>query len=215
MFTLVFAPLDAVSLMGIDYLVMTLAALLALCLLLLGPIPLRYFRFRGVRIVQCPETKEFAAVKVNAGRCAFDGMLVDPVLRLSSCSRWPERQGCGEECLSQIESAPGDCLLRNILAKWYRGKRCVYCNKEFEELHWPENKPALLSPDGRTVEWRDMAPEVVPATLRTHAPVCWNCHISMTFRSEHPELVVDRPWRKNEFGEIQCRTPGDFTHNNA
>jgi hypothetical protein len=29
--------------------------------------------------------------------------LSQPHLRLSECSRWPERQGCGQECLSQIE----------------------------------------------------------------------------------------------------------------
>jgi hypothetical protein len=26
----------------------------------------------------------------------------------------------------------------------------------------------------------------------THRPVCWNCHVTETFRRLHPELVVDR-----------------------
>jgi hypothetical protein len=26
-------------------------------------------------------------------------------------------------------------------------------------------------------------------------PVCWGCYVAQSFRREHPELVVYRPWR--------------------
>ena len=51
---------------------------------------------------------------------------------------------------------------------------------------------ALLDPDHRTIEWRQLRPEQLPDVFSTHRPVCWNCHVAETFRRLHPELVVDR-----------------------
>ena len=147
----------------------------------------RYLRFRGTRVVTCPETEQPAAVKV-ALAATFD----EPHLRLKECTRWPERRNCGQECLKQIEAAPEDCLVRTILTKWYQGKSCIYCRKPLGTINWLEHKPALLSPERNTVEWQDLRPETIPGVLATHRPVCWNCHIAETFRREHPELIVDR-----------------------
>ena len=52
----------------------------------------RYLRSRGPRVVTCPETGRAVAVELNAGKAAFTGAIDEPELRLSSCSRWPERQ---------------------------------------------------------------------------------------------------------------------------
>jgi hypothetical protein len=78
-----------------------------------------YRRFRGPRVVTCPETGTAVAVELNAGKAAFTGAFDEPELRLSSCSRWPERQDCGQECVKQIEEAPDGCLVREKLAAWY------------------------------------------------------------------------------------------------
>jgi hypothetical protein len=59
-----------------------------------------------------------------------------------------------------------------------------------------EHEPALTDlrdPAHRTRAWRDVEPAAILDTLATHAPVCWNCHVTETFRREHPELVIDRP----------------------
>jgi hypothetical protein len=61
-----------------------------------------YRRYRGARVVTCPETKKTVAVEVKAGKAALSGVFDDPQLRLSSCSRWPERQNCRQECVAQI-----------------------------------------------------------------------------------------------------------------
>ena len=156
-----------------------------------------YLQFRGTRIITCPETNEPAAVKVSAGYAALSSVLLDPTLRLRQCSRWPERQDCGQQCLKQIEAAPEDCLVRTILAGWYQGKACVYCHKPLGEINWLEHKPALLSPERKTVEWSELRPEAIPAVLETHRPVCWNCHIAETFREQYPDLAVDRGWRRS------------------
>jgi hypothetical protein len=151
-----------------------------------------YIRFRGKRVITCPETRKPAAVEVDAAHAALTAAFSHPDLRLRSCSRWPERAGCGQECLLQVELSPEGCLVRNILTDWYRGKSCVSCGRELGEIHWLDRKPALLSPHGNTVEWSAVRAEQVPAVLATHLPVCWDCHITATVCRQHPELIADR-----------------------
>jgi hypothetical protein len=156
-----------------------------------------YLRLKDKMLVKCPETKEPAAVSVDARRAAEQSILGEPQLRLSECSRWPERQGCGQECLSQIEAAPEDRLVRTVVARWYAGKACAYCGKMIEGIDWlGGQRPALLDQDRKTVQWDQIRPEKLPEIFSKYAPVCWSCHITETFRREHPELVVERPWRK-------------------
>ncbi|HEY3204662.1 MAG TPA: hypothetical protein VGL03_13510 [Thermoanaerobaculia bacterium] len=64
-----------------------------------------YLKFRGTRVITCPETGCPAAVKVDMGHAARTSVVGETELRLESCSRWPERAGCGQECLAQIEAA--------------------------------------------------------------------------------------------------------------
>ena len=151
-----------------------------------------FLKFRGKRVITCPETRRPAAVEVDTIHAALTAAYTHPDLRLKSCTRWPERQDCGQECLLQIEIAPEDCLVRNILSSWYLDKHCVSCGTKFEEIQWSDHKPALLSPEGITVEWAAVPPENVPDVLTTHFPVCWDCHITETFCREYPDLIVDR-----------------------
>jgi hypothetical protein len=150
---------------------------------------------RGKRLVTCPETLRPTAVEVDAPHAAMSAALGHPDLRLSSCSRWPERQGCGQDCLRQIEEAPGGCLVRNLLARWYEGKRCAFCTHRFGPIQAWGHQLGLVSPGGRTMEWGEVRVEDLPEVLRTHRPVCWNCHVAESFRREHPELVIDAPPR--------------------
>jgi len=151
-----------------------------------------YLKFRGKRIVSCPETHEAAAVRIAAGDAALSATLGHEHLKLSACSRWPEKDACGQECLMQIEEAPKACLVSTIVNRWYEGKECAYCHKPFADLHWHDHPPALVSADRKTVQWSDIPAEKLQETMKTHLPVCWNCHVAETFRREHPELVVDR-----------------------
>ncbi len=157
-----------------------------------------YFKFRGKRLVTCPETSEPAAVDVDAMHAGFSAPTGELGLRLKDCNRWPERKDCGQQCLAQIEAAPEDCLVRTILTKGYAGKKCVICGSAFGAINWLDHKPALMSPERLTVEWSEVPPEQVPEVLASHKPVCWNCHIVERFRHRYPELVVDRPWKPGE-----------------
>ncbi|HYM11808.1 MAG TPA: hypothetical protein VEU62_13820 [Bryobacterales bacterium] len=152
-----------------------------------------YLNWRGTRVVTCPETKQFAAVEVDARGAAVSGLFGKPALRLSDCSRWPERWDCGQECVRQIEAAPADCLVRVMLEKWYAGKSCVCCGKSLHEMNWLQHRPALRTPEGRTLEWWEINAEQIPEALRTHQPVCWDCHVDQTFRRLFPDPATDRP----------------------
>src|SRR5271165_3004854 len=151
-----------------------------------------YFDYRGKRLITCPETHKTEAVDVAATEAAVGAFLSEPTLRLKECSRWPERQNCGQECLQQIEIGPENCLVWNIVSQWYEGKQCVICHKTFGKLHHLDHAPGLLDPDHKTVEWRELRPEQLPEVFATHRPVCWDCHVTEMFRRLYPELVVDR-----------------------
>lgn len=155
-----------------------------------------YRKFRGTRVITCPETGCPAAVEVDKKHAAATSAAGETELRLTSCSRWPEREGCGQECLAQIEAAPEECLVRNMLVEWYRGSLCAFCQKEMPEIHWSDNKPALLTPDGKTIEWAEVRPEDLPRVFATHRRVCWNCHVAQSFRAQFPGLAVERPAMK-------------------
>jgi hypothetical protein len=179
-----------------DTLLWTLAAAVAAAAaaLALRPLVRTWRTYRGARVVTCPETGAPVGVTVNAA-CAVAGQLSTgrPVLTLAACSRWPERAGCGQQCLAQIENAPEDCLVRVLLARWYAGARCVFCRRPIGPIHWMGQKPALRAPDGAIRAWRDIRIEDLPRALETHWPVCSSCHVCEAFRQQHPEMVIDAP----------------------
>jgi hypothetical protein len=61
--------------------------------------------YRGKRIVTCPDTRESAAVEVDAARVAASAWGGPPDVRLKDCSRWPEKAECGQECLAEVVRA--------------------------------------------------------------------------------------------------------------
>ena len=152
-------------------------------------------RYRGERVIACPETRQPAGVEVDARHAAATALGGAPELRLSYCSRWPERAGCGQPCLSQIAAAPEDCLVRNILAKWYEGKTCAFCGQAVGESVKLAPQPALIGADGVSFEWSRVSADKLHETLAAARPVCFACHTAGTLVREHPELVSDRSSR--------------------
>ena len=155
-----------------------------------------YLQARGRRLVTCPETHCAAAVELDAKGAGLTAFRGGTYHCLQDCSRWPERQDCAQDCLTQVEALGQGCLVRNVVAGWYQGKVCVYCHKAVDSVtEWTGHMPALQAPDFKTVSWGDVPAEKLPEIFATHKPVCWSCHIAETFRREHPELVTDRPAR--------------------
>ena len=157
------------------------------------PAIVAYVKFRGKRVIICPETRTPVGVKVDLHHAASTAVFSSrPELRLTSCSRWPERQDCAQDCVLQVRMAPEETLVRTMLAEFYKGKKCAFCGRAFVEAHLFDRRPALLNPEGVTVEWTDVSPEKLPDVLATHKAACWNCHISEQFRREFSDLVVNR-----------------------
>ena len=162
-----------------------------------GRVVQAFVRSRGTRVIICPETHEPAAVCLDSTRAVLAATVGGPALRLASCSRWPERFGCNQPCLEQIATAPDGCLVRSMLSKWYASRRCAICDKAFGQIDWHAPAPALMTPQSRTLEWREIPPEKLPGVLGTHLPVCAGCHAAEAFRRRFPQLVTDRPERSH------------------
>jgi hypothetical protein len=172
-----------------------IVAIIALVIVYLGVrFSLAYFRLRGTRVVSCPTDHTQAAVDISARKAAAGAMVGKGGFTLTSCSHWPERQGCGQRCLSQIEASPIDCLVRTHLTAWYEGRTCALCLRPVGRIDWYERSPALLTPEGRTLPWSGVDAAHLDDILRTHKPVCFDCHVAETFRRTHPELVLDNPY---------------------
>ena len=152
-----------------------------------------YSRYRGSRLVTCPETGRPAKVEVDALHASLTSTVGPPAIRLKDCARWPLKEQCGQECLVDLDVAPDQCLVSGVLMRWYRGRKCCYCGKLMEELQWLDHKPTLLSPDNLLVKWSEVPIENLSTVLSTHLAVCWDCYIVQSFRREHPDLVVIRP----------------------
>jgi len=58
-----------------------------------------YRRLKAARSVVCPRTARVAGVKVDAVAAAVGSAFDRLPLRVTSCSLWPEKRGCGQECV--------------------------------------------------------------------------------------------------------------------
>ncbi len=174
--------------MPVQAIFVVLAAIAALGLLRLAWL---WRTYRGNRVITCPENHLPAGVRVDARHAVATALLKGPELRLSTCSRWPERQGCGQQCLRQVADSPADCLVRNILVNWYKDKVCTSCGQPFGDIEW-SRKPALLAPESMSLEWNQVPAEKLFQVLSVSEPLCFACHMAKTLVREHPELVVDR-----------------------
>ncbi len=151
-------------------------------------------KYRGSRVVACPETGRPALAEVDALHASLTSVVGRPDIRLENCSRWPLKNQCGQECLANLDVAPGECLVSGVLTRWSRGKNCVYCGKPAEELHWMDHKPAFQAGEGKLVEWHRVPVAKLSMVLETHLPVCWDCYIARSFLRAHPDRLVHRPW---------------------
>jgi len=139
-----------------------------------------YLRFRGKRIVTCPETDHPAAVKLATWHILITAPFRQPELRLRDCSRWRERARCEQPCVARIQACPEEGLVFAILSRWYEGKLCSCCGRPVGNIGLWQHKPCLMSPDLRLLQWKDIPGENVPLVLGTHAPVCWRCLVAET-----------------------------------
>jgi hypothetical protein len=63
-----------------------------------------YRRYRGSKTVICPDTGAIVEVEAKALRASLWSAFGVQKARVKSCSLWPRRKGCEEECL-KVNSA--------------------------------------------------------------------------------------------------------------
>jgi len=94
------------------------------------------------------------------------------------------------------EAAAPASTPRAIVESALKGESCAFCRKPIEDVAFLGHYPALLQSDRTTIAWPDVPLERLRDSLRSQRPVCWNCHVTETFRRRYPELVTDRPWTR-------------------
>jgi hypothetical protein len=152
-----------------------------------------FFRYRGKRIVTCPETNAPVGAKIDAALAAGTWLFTQPRFAITACSRWPERAGCDQACAPQVEASPQDTLVQNIVAKWYGEHSCTYCSQPIGQISGAAIAPALRTPNGELREWNEVAPEDLPQVLASSIAVCARCELAEDFRRRFLHRVTDRP----------------------
>ena len=153
----------------------------AFMLFLLGVILVTFFVLRAkerrvrprTRLVYCPETGEPQEVQVDRRHELLTLWRDIREVRLKSCSRWPERRNCEQDCLAQIDPTS---QVERILVRWYDGKNCARCAMPLAGRDWKMGRAAALDPSGRMVQLRDMDWKQFPNSLMLYDPLCWKCH---------------------------------------
>jgi hypothetical protein len=168
-------------------------ALIFVALALAWQEPLRaILRYRGVRLVTCPETKRPAAVGIDVGTAAITALVEGvPRVRLAACSRWPDPFPCDQACLVEVARNGRAATVVAIARRWFGGHRCAFSGRSTATAG-SGHEPAIIGVDGVIRQWSAISPEQLPDLFASRAAVCWDCHIAETFRRAHPELVVDR-----------------------
>ena len=126
-----------------------------------------YFRNRGRRTVICPDNHQPVTVEVDSKFAFSTALRGQEHERLHTCSRWPEKGDCGQECLAQVNPSPEN--LERLLQKWYQGKTCAICERPLDSCrlaaqppcaaqrktealrvaaHAPRPNPVCFGPDG-------------------------------------------------------------------
>ena len=149
---------------------------------------------RGARIVVCPETQLPVAVKVDVAHDVVSTILERPELRLTACSRWPERQDCDQPCTQQIEIAPSETHPRTIAAHYFSKERCAICSRPIEPPSHTAQQPGFMEPVTHWVKtWNELPAQDLPRAIATFQPLCSNCTLVELFRQRSPDRVTDRP----------------------
>jgi hypothetical protein len=64
-----------------------------------------YCRYREDILVNCPKGNRPAELVLDPGRAALGAAFGKPALRVLSCSLWPLKEACHDECLRETPDA--------------------------------------------------------------------------------------------------------------
>jgi hypothetical protein len=165
--------------------------LIGACLLTGLPIALSiqdYYNNRGRQSVTCPDSGQATDVEVDGKFSFWAALRGQQHSRLQSCSRWPEKGDCGQECLAQVDPSPEN--VDRLLSKWYEGKTCADCARALGEVDWRQSQLAGLDQNRKLVELREMTLDRVASELENIRPPCWTCHQEERERQKVPARIL-------------------------
>ena len=147
-----------------------------------------YFKSRGRRSVVCPDNRQPVDVEVDRKFAFLTALRGKEHSRLQSCTRWPEKGDCGQECLAQVDPTPEN--VDRLLTKWNEGKACGICGRLLTPADWRRGRLAMLNEKQTLFELRQMELSELPSVLDQMRPLCWNCHQEERARQAQPVRVL-------------------------
>jgi hypothetical protein len=140
-------------------------------------------RLRGLRVVSCPETRRPAGVTVDLGHALATAVWEAADVRLASCSCWPERQGCDEGCVPQIETGEAATRPRAIAARFFERRSCAICLRRIKPLTHGAHQPGFMNPITReATPWDQLPAQDLPDAVASHRALCRDCTFAESSR---------------------------------
>ena len=133
-----------------------------------------YFQNRGRQSAICPENGEPVNVEVDNKFAFWTALRGLEHSRLKSCTRWPEKGDCGQECLAQIDPSPEN--VERLMIGWYKGKACAICTRAIAPSDWRRGRLAWLDDEHKLVELREVNLKQLQFVLQGMRALCWTCH---------------------------------------
>jgi hypothetical protein len=133
-----------------------------------------YYRNRGRQTVICPETGEPVDVEMDNKYAFWTAWRGQEHTRLQSCTRWPEKGDCGQECQAQLDPSPEN--VERLMLGWHQGKTCGICARAITPSEWRRGRLAWLDDENKLVELRQVNLQQLQFALEGMRPLCWTCH---------------------------------------
>jgi hypothetical protein len=147
-----------------------------------------YYKNRGRQSVTCPDSHQPSDVEVDRKFAFWTALRGQQHTRLQSCSRWPEKGNCGQECLAQLDPSPEN--VDRLLTKWYDGKSCAICARGLTSADWRQGRLAMLNQEQKLIELREMTLDRFASMLENMRPLCWRCHQEEHDRQAAPPAIL-------------------------
>jgi len=146
-----------------------------------------WWRLRGSRVVTCPETRRPAGVTIDVGHAMVSAVWERADVRIAGCSRWPERRGCAETCVPQIEESPESTRANTLAARFFQGRVCVICRRRLGTLKNGGLQPGFMDPLTReVVPWTQVAAADLPDAIARRRPLCPECTLAESSHDPYP-----------------------------
>ncbi len=147
-----------------------------------------YYANRGRQSVKCPDNGEPADVELDHQYAFRTALAGQEHARLESCSRWPEKGDCEQDCLVQVDQSPEN--LERLFSKWYAGKSCAICIRPLTPADWRLGRVGVLNQHHELFELRDLPPDSLESVLAQTRPLCLQCHQEEHQRQAAPRRVL-------------------------